>query len=165
MVRLAPLASMLALTCACTEPPSCAVDPGAEDGRRGNSTCLVEDGARLLLVRQRFSGKLGLPGGRRRRGETGQCTAHRETWEETGYEVVVGPLLARPGGTMIFSCRLRTGDAGTSTSRAHRPWASYLEVSDHEWVEPDALGSIDWRFPDHGAKIREILESRNAPSD
>jgi 8-oxo-dGTP diphosphatase len=154
-------ALLLLLCCACTEAPPCLVEPGREDDRRGNSTCLVEEGGRVLLVRQRFSGRVALPGGRREPGETGQCTAHRETLEETGFEVVVGGLLGETSGTLIFGCRLRDGSADSPVPGASG--LSRLEVSGASWVPADSFGRLDWRFDDHEDEILEILQGGRLP--
>ena len=65
--------------------------------------CLVRQGDRMLVVRHRFGGKLGVPAGRATSGENAQCVAHRETWEETGVDVVVHGLLRRFGNGFVYA--------------------------------------------------------------
>ena len=87
------LASFVVLGVGCTvEAPACRVDPEHVDERRTNSICIVRSGSRVLAIVNRLSGKLDLPGGRREGDETGQCTAHRELWEETGIDARTGVL-------------------------------------------------------------------------
>ena len=46
--------------------------------------CMVLDGTSMLVV-ENFEGKLSPPGGMSREQEPAQCTAFRETWEETAW--------------------------------------------------------------------------------
>lgn len=148
---------LLASLAACAEPPPCSIAAGAEDARVGNGACLVVSEERVLLVRQRPSGRWGLPGGRRARGETGQCTAHRETWEETGLAVTVGRLRFRTRATLVFQCELVAG--ATPVPAGERPWASRIEISEQRWVPASELADLDWRFPDHWSEIQNLLEN------
>ena len=63
---------------------------GQEDDRRANAGCLILHEDKVLLITHRWGGKLGVPGGTREADELAQCTAHRETLEETGLAVTVG---------------------------------------------------------------------------
>ena len=65
--------------------------PGQEDDRRANAGCLIIQDDKVLLLTHRWGGKLGVPGGTREDGELAQCTAWRETREETGVAVTVLP--------------------------------------------------------------------------
>ena len=73
--------------------PECRITPGVESPLQGNAGCLVKIDNKMLMVRHRETAKLSPPGGTAVQQETAQCTAHRETWEETGVEVRVGTLL------------------------------------------------------------------------
>jgi 8-oxo-dGTP pyrophosphatase MutT (NUDIX family) len=141
----------------CAEPPACRIAAGAEDARVGNGACLVVERDSLLLVRQRPSGRWGLPGGRRARGETGQCTAHRETWEETGHAVIVGLLRFRTRATLVYQCELTSG--ALPAPAGERPWLSRIEISEQRWVPAAEIDTLPWRFPDHLAAIDALIES------
>jgi 8-oxo-dGTP diphosphatase len=111
-----------------------------------SAACVVVVDGRLLAIRHRFGGKLGLPGGTAHTGEAARCTAERETWEETGLAVHA------------------TVRVGATTSRGHYYWCepvasvrphdrpnpplhSLPEVLGIHWLKPDTLSSDDWRFP------------------
>ncbi len=116
---------MLLIPCCltgCAGAPTCRVAAGLEDGRRGDSGCVIIDDASLLVIRHRLGGKLGLPGGAAAAGESAQCTAHRETWEETGLDVRVGRFLGRldtgfPGLPMRCRCLAGPGTGAGSAAR------------------------------------------------
>lgn len=104
----------------------------------GNAGCWVVSKQQLLLVQQR-SGKYSFPGGTSVPGELAQCTAHRETLEETGFNVSVGELKHRfDNGFYLFNCRA-SGDAA-----AVQAW---MEVADVVWVAPADIPQQQWRFP------------------
>ena len=162
MSRLAPkvlllLAALAALEAGCTvEAPACRVDPAFVDTSRSNSDCVVRNGDRVLAIVHRFSGKLDLPGGRREGEETGQCTAHREAWEETGLDVTVGRLLIERNSTMMFDCRL-PANVDPARDFSVPPWG-LVEVSGIEWVDPSEQEPADWRFPGELETVRLALD-------
>ena len=123
--------------------PPCTVASGAADGRVGMAAgCFVKQGARLLVVRHRYSGKLGVPAGFSDAAESAQCTAHRETWEEAGLVVEVGGLLKKFGnGFLLYRCR--TLDA---PPLREPPARGSMEISAVLWVEPASTDAAEWRF-------------------
>jgi 8-oxo-dGTP pyrophosphatase MutT (NUDIX family) len=103
-----------------------------------------------------LSGKLDLPGGRREGDETGQCTAHRELWEETGLDATVGRLLIERNSTFVFDCRLPPNVDPTSDIKVP-PWA-HIEVADIQWIDPSGQEPTDWRFPEELETLRLALD-------
>ena len=77
------------------DPPPCAIEPEQLDDLQADAGCLIIRDEMVLLIRGRRSDKLSLPGGASRSPELAQCTAHRETWEETGIDVRVGGFIGR----------------------------------------------------------------------
>ena len=70
-----------------------------------NAGCLIRFDQRILLVTHRLTGKLDIPGGMQRTDESLACTAHRETFEETGLNVeVLLPVAQTTNGMLVFSC-------------------------------------------------------------
>ncbi|OBT49440.1 hypothetical protein VE00_00385 [Pseudogymnoascus sp. WSF 3629] len=67
---------------------------------------------KILLIRQKKSGEIFLPKGRKNIGESLEDTAVRETYEETGFRVTLLPLriptLATPGTTVEQANELNT---------------------------------------------------------
>lgn len=116
--------------------------------------CLIRRGDRMLVVRHRFGGKLGVPGGRTGSGESAQCVAHRETWEETGVDVVVHGMLKRfPNGFALYRCT----PADAAAARAGEldvPPSGRNEVTAVLWIDPRDTAAPDWRFP---RDYRELL--------
>ncbi|HEY7671096.1 MAG TPA: NUDIX hydrolase [Gammaproteobacteria bacterium] len=150
-------AALAAFAAACTvEAPACRVDPAFADDRRSNSICVVRNGDRVLATVNRMSGKLDLPGGRREGDETGQCTAHRELFEETGIDATVGRLLIDRNSTLLFDCRL---PASVDVARAPSvpPWA-LIEVAGIQWIDPNEQQPADWRFPGELETLRLALD-------
>ena len=68
----------------CAEAPKC--HSTVESSNEANAGCLVVSENKLLLIEDHRGG-LSLPGGSSNTGETAQCTAEREVWEETGVGV------------------------------------------------------------------------------
>jgi 8-oxo-dGTP pyrophosphatase MutT (NUDIX family) len=143
-----------------TVPPNCAVAPACRNELRGNAGCLIRFGERVLVVRHASSGKLTVPGGRSRPHESAQCTAHRETWEEAGLAVVVGPLVTTlDNGFHLFACgadagersRLRQAVAeGTACSHTD-------EISAVMLVAADELTPANYRFPRYLDRVKLAL--------
>lgn len=106
------------------------------------AACVVMVEERLLVIRHRPSGRLDLPGGRSKAGESARCTAQRETWEETGLEVRVGEALG--GRTDLFRCVPLQAIATTSDPPLR--WWSVVEASAVLWVDPRTVQDADWRY-------------------
>ena len=164
--RASPIAAALAVgltsLTGCAEAPPCSIVAELKDSRRGDSGCLVATNAAVLVIRHRLGGQLGIPGGAAAPGESAQCTAHRETWEETGLDVRVGRFLGRlDTGFLVYQC-----DAGAPPPRARQlavPPAALAEVTGIFWADPADLRAGDWRFPDQLPAIRAMLESLERP--
>jgi 8-oxo-dGTP pyrophosphatase MutT (NUDIX family) len=156
--RMLPVfTAFAAFATACTvEAPACRVDPAFADDRRSNSVCVVRNGDRVLATVHRFTGKLDLPGGRRQGDETGQCTAHRELFEETGFNATVGRLLIDRNSTLLFDCRL-SASVDPARDLSVPPWG-IVEVVDIKWIDPNVQTPADWRFPGQLETLRLALD-------
>ena len=141
-------------------PPLCRIEPGAEESGAANAGCLVVVGERLLLVHERYRGVWAIPGGTSIQGESAQCTAARETWEESGAEVIVGARLHTfENGFRLFLCRWDAPPEGISEKLPLPEWARN-EVDDVTLVDPSRLEPEQYRFPAQWRLIRELYESR-----
>lgn len=119
---------------------------------------MITHGDRMLVVRQRVSGKLGFPAGFAETGESSQCVAHRETWEETGLDVVVHTLVKRFGnGFALYRCEL-TDAKPMDTDELAVPASGKTEVSQVLWVNPKETEATDWRFPRQYPAILELID-------
>ena len=133
--------------------------PGEEDDRRANAGCLIVQGDKVLLITHRWGGKLGVPGGTLEAGELAQCTAYRETREETGIEVVVGPRVrVMKNGFHLYRCY--PADAQTVNAPLPVPESSRLEVSAMGWYSPAQLRKDDWRFPYQFELFLNVLDEQ-----
>lgn len=112
--------------------------------------CLTIVRGRVLVIRA-WDGRMALPGGTAIARETAQCTAHRETWEETGYPVAVQALYQRfDNGFHLFHCALVDSapagqNAGAEWPLAPRPFS--IEVRSVHWLKAAQLKDYPWRFP------------------
>jgi len=112
----------------------------------------------MLVVRHRFGGKLGVPGGRSNAGESAQCVAHRETWEETGLDVEVHGMIRRfDNGFALYRCEL-VDPAAAAVEPLPVPRGARSEVTQIRWVDPDATAASDWRFPRDYPLILDLFD-------
>lgn len=65
----------------------------AEGMEPKGAVCVIDDGHRVVLIKELITGKYSLPGGLIDKGETPQQAAEREAWEEAGLIVTAKDLL------------------------------------------------------------------------
>lgn len=134
--------------------PDCLIDKKHESNEQANAGCFIHKKGKLLVIRQRNNAKLSMPGGTNETGETAQCTAHRETWEEAGVKVSVGRKLhVFSNGFHLYECSI-TGNTHTFNTN------DSIEVAEVLWVDPRDTSKTDWRFSNQYALIREMLEAQ-----
>lgn len=132
------LLALAALLAACArEAPPCPV-PDATDIAPSAGCFSVTDGE--LLVVQGLSGNIGLPGGLSAPGEAAQCTAFRESWEETGlYLQPVELLRVFSKGFRLYRCDY-TEHPGNNDPPISIDAITVLRLS------PGQLDDYNWRF-------------------
>lgn len=103
----------------------------------------------MLALTHLYSQKYDVPGGTSAgENESAQCTAHRETWEETGFNVEVGALLGiSEQGFHLYACELDDDFDGLITDFPVPKW-SKTEVDTIELVDPFVTTPNEWRFPE-----------------
>lgn len=75
--------------------------------RSSNAGCVVVKDEKILLVRDDYSGKLGLPGGTKGRHEVATMTAVRKTLEETGLVVYIDDFVSEfKNGFRLYKCKI-----------------------------------------------------------
>ncbi|WP_346993397.1 NUDIX hydrolase [Alteromonas gracilis] len=167
--RLSSILAVLTLF-ACTpsapEIPSCRVSdslalefPDIQDHDYDAAACIITSGNTVLMIRHRLSGKLDFAGGGKSEGKDGDksaaCNAHRETWEETGFNVEVKQFLGTTSrGLLLFGCDLNAGLNDLPTIFDAPPWAA-VEVKSLEKVDPFMLDHNDLRFSDDLIPLRD----------
>jgi 8-oxo-dGTP pyrophosphatase MutT (NUDIX family) len=154
--RLLALVLCAANAACAQQAPECQIAVATVDQRVGNAGCLIAVDGRTLLIAHSISGKLGFPGGTSRAGESAQCTAHRETWEETGIDVEVGAFLKQLStGFLLYACHAGSGELSPDEI-PHLPAWSLTEVSGFVWRDLDSVEAAEWRFPDQVEEVRGL---------
>jgi 8-oxo-dGTP diphosphatase len=108
----------------------------------GALAVIRNDAAELLLVRQAYKERWGLPGGICKRGEEPFDAAKREVFEETGLRIeIIGEGIADVDVAMrkvdiTFPARVSSG-ARPSDIRANMP-----EIVECRWFSPDQLPEL-----------------------
>ncbi len=107
-----------------------------------------------MVITMRLTGKQSLPGGTADMGESPQCTAYRETLEETGVKVKVNELLGVfENGFHVYGCEPVTQNPDLNAY-------DWKEVSDVSWRSWLSLDSDNWRFPEHFAQTRQMIHQQ-----
>jgi 8-oxo-dGTP diphosphatase len=123
----------------CTQPPPCPTNISSTPSV--SAGCMVIENNKLLVA-QTHSGIVSIPGGRGNTGEPSHCTAHRETWEETGLDVTPTELIRTfDHGFQLYRCRWPGAQAQTSA-----PFV--LEIDKAFWIEASEFKHYSWRFPE-----------------
>lgn len=119
------------------------------------AACLIKSNEKVLLIKHRLSGKLDFPGGGLLSGESIACTAHRETWEETGFNVEVRQYLSTTAnGLVLFGCHVDAGLETLPNEFDAPPWAK-LEVITLIKADPFSLSQNSMRFKDDLIPLRD----------
>ena len=149
---------LVGLTGCSLKSTDCNIEEPDPKPRSGNAGCLISRDGEILLIRHQPSGKIGLPGGTARSGESAQCTAYRETLEETGLAVSVGKFVTQMDtGFLVYACRTEGGQYPIPV-----PAGARWEVQEIFWADPDQLGTETWRFPTQLDEIRRFMRDDGA---
>jgi len=118
--------------------------------------CMVRIGDRLLLVRHRFTGKLGIPAGYSSDRESSRCTAYRETLEETGLEVTVHDLLMKfHNGFYLYRCH--PAEDFRPSDVIDVPESGLYEINAVLLIDPESVTRNEWRFPEQASEILSLF--------
>ncbi|AEP30926.1 MutT/nudix family protein [Brumicola nitratireducens] len=109
----------------------------------------------LLVIKYSSSGQYDLPFGDPISNESAQCTAHRHTWEQTGFNVEVDQLLGvSQSGMMLFSCGLSSGFTSDDGPLEPPSWAN-SNIQQIEFISPFDTRYDVWQQPDNLIMYRD----------
>lgn len=144
---LAGLAAAVLLTACSDSAPECVFAGKPDTAPSAGCFAVSQDG---MLVVQGMNGEVSLPGGSSLPGESAQCTAFRETWEETGLRLQPRELLdVFDTGFHLYRCD-RDDQSGVID-----PPPRY-EVRAAFYLAADQFGAYEWRFEEQ----RDLLQGR-----
>lgn len=136
----------------CTKPPpspTCRIANAFNAGYTGPAGCLIRVQDTLLVVKHRSTGQYDLPFGDPISQESAQCTAHRYTWEQTGFNVEVDQLLGvTQSGIMLFSCGLSGGFTSEDGPIEPPSWTD-SDIQQIEFINPFDTRHDVWSQPDN----------------
>ena len=150
--------SVLLGACSSVAPPPCPYT--GEPDYAPSAGCLAVVHGKMLVVDSRKGG-VTPPGGKARPGESAQCAAHRETFEETGLDLMPRQLVAKfDTGFYLYFCEIHAHSGSINPN--------VLEVKRGYWLDFRDFDKVRWRFPGQGERLRELLQpqesSENVPS-
>jgi 8-oxo-dGTP diphosphatase len=152
-MRVISLLLVLQLLLACSEvqQPECP-SPLAKAVAPSAGCFAVQDGK--LLVVESLGGEISPPGGSSVAGESAQCTAHRETWEETGLDLQVDELLlVMDTGFHLYRCSFHANSGEIDPPRR-------LEISRAFMLHHQDFDRYQWRYPEQVRQLKELLRAQ-----
>ena len=150
-------ASLLIAACSEAPPPSptCRITQDFQATYNGPAACLIRVQNTLMVLAHSANGKYDLPKADSLSQEAAQCTAHRATWEQTGFNVEVDKLLGiTKNGTHLFSCRLHSGFNAYDGPIDPPDWAS-PKAEQIVFIDPFDTRNDVWRYPDNLIMYRD----------
>lgn len=86
-----------------------------------------------------------------------QCAAHQAMWQQTGFNVEVGPLVAtQKDGSLLYACNLEAGYDGTEDSIEAPPW-QVKDVNQLIFIQPFEIELDQWQRPDEFSAMRDAF--------
>lgn len=137
--------------------PMCRVDTVVAQDISANAGCIIRVRNSLVTITHKRSDKLDIPGGTSDGKESAACTAHRETWEETGFNVEVKQLLGKnENGFHYYACQL-SGDFTGEITEFPLPDSARGEVTQIRLLDPFDITEQQWRFRNRLPALREMF--------
>ncbi len=99
---------------------------------------IVDDAGNILMVHEVISGKYAIPGGAIIDDESPSMAAIREVYEETGFHVSVGEMIARTYNSAIFACQINS------------PTPYFVDQTGKRVV-------MGWSAPHFGKEVKRVL--------
>lgn len=136
--------------------PMCRVESTVAQNISANAGCIIRVGNKMITVQHKLSGKLDVPGGTSMKNESAACTAHRETWEETGFNVkVIKWLGSNKKGFHYYACEL-SGNFNGDIIEFPVPDSAEDEINNIQLLDPFEITELQWRFKNRLPKLREM---------
>lgn len=124
--------------------PMCRVDSEKTEEIEGSAACLIRIQDQMLVTLGQSTDKYSLPGGKSKKNESAQCTAHRQTWAKTGFNVLVGKYLGMGNdGLRYYQCTAGGNFVGQLQSFPVPEWAS-TNVASIELINPFESHKNKW---------------------
>jgi len=143
---------------ACAKPPpspTCRIAKAFNADYKGPAGCLIRVQNTLLVIKYSSTGSYDLPFDDPISDESAQCTAHRSTWEQTGFNVEVDQLLGvSQSGVMLFSCGLNSGFTSEDSPLEPPSWAD-SNIQQIEFISPFDTRYDLWQQPDNLIMYRD----------
>ena len=138
---------LLTASCAGTSEQPCPYQ--GEPDRALSAGCLTVVHGKMLVVDSRLGG-LTPPGGKSRPGESAQCTAHRETLEEAGLDLIPRELIrVFDTGFYLYACEIHAQSGVIAPD--------VLEVRRGFWLDISDFDTVKWRYPGQGEMLKSLL--------
>jgi hypothetical protein len=148
----------------CTEappPPTCRIAKAFNADYIGPAGCLIRVQNSLLVIKYESSQLYDLPFGDPISKESAQCTAHRNTWEKTGFNVEVDQLLGvTKSGMMLFSCSLNSGFTSEDGPIIPPNWVN-KDIQYIDFINPFDTRHDLWKHSDNLIMYRDGFVKTN----
>lgn len=157
------LLSVLIVACRSESPsePTCRVADDEVENVLGDAVCLVRVDKFILTINKKGEQKLTLPTGKSDEQESAQCTAHRATWEMTGFNLEVSRFLGVDKyGNRFYHCALDAGFNGEIKEFPVPNWSTKY-TSKIRLVDPFVTTDKAWQRPDDLVFIRDMFNRTN----
>ena len=124
--------------------PMCRVDLEKTEEIKGDAACLIRIQDQLLVTSSHSTDKYSLPGGKNKKNESAQCTAHRQTWSQTGFNVLVGKYLGMDNdGLRYYQCAPGGNFTGQLKSFPVPEWAN-ANIASIQLIDPFESQRNQW---------------------
>ncbi|MDD7805265.1 MAG: NUDIX hydrolase [Endozoicomonas sp. (ex Botrylloides leachii)] len=141
--------SMFFLLTACRQSPPCPQQTNPQYAP--SAGCLVLNNKGEVLMVEQVNQQVNVPGGSSDYQESAQCTAHRETWEETGLDISPVQLIKIfNNGFQLYLCQLK-GINNTINPPMR------LEVRRAFWLNPEHFSHYQWRYSNQQSWLKQWL--------
>jgi 8-oxo-dGTP pyrophosphatase MutT (NUDIX family) len=135
----------------------CRINPEHTEDVVGAAACLIRIQDQLLVTREHTSNKYALPGGKSKNSEKAQCTAHRQTWAKTGFNVQVGEYLGMDNdGLRYYQCTSEGNFVGQIQSFPVPLWA-HANVDEILLINPSESKLTQWSDDSQLNVIRDMF--------